>query len=63
MKRILHRLLRKRPKGQSLVEYALITFFLLMAAGGVAFAFLPTMLDAYQDYMDSFSFVLNLPIP
>ncbi|NOZ87090.1 MAG: hypothetical protein GXP49_12650 [Deltaproteobacteria bacterium] len=50
-------------KGQSMVEYTLITFFLLIAAGGVAFAFLPDMLSAYQDYIDSFSFVLNLPIP
>ena len=54
---------RRRSRGQALIEYAIITFFVLMAAGGVAFAFLPQMINAYQVYFDSFYFVLNLPIP
>jgi len=54
---------RRRTGGQAMIEYAIVTMFILMAAGGVAFAFLPELIDAYQVYFDSFYFVLNLPVP
>ena len=62
MKRSVRRC-RGTSRGQALIEYVLITFAILMAAGGVAFAYLPEMIDAYQVYFDSHYFVLNLPIP
>ena len=53
----------RAARGQALLEYTLISFVILVGFGGVFFAFLPEMLDAYQVYIDSFHFVLNLPIP
>lgn len=58
--------LRKRrtakPRGQATAEVALITT-LLIGAGASLVYFFPDTLNATQIYMDSYYFVLSMPIP
>jgi len=53
----------RRVQGQALIEYSLITFFLLLTTGTLAFVGLPRLLEVYQEYISSFFFVLNAPFP
>jgi hypothetical protein len=63
--------LRRKPRGQAMVEYSAITYFmLLMLVVGMSVDMFPgkknlleLFLAAYQVYYDSFYFVLNLPFP
>jgi hypothetical protein len=54
--------LRRRMRGQAMAETALLTT-LLIGVGGALVHFYPDSLNALQIYMDSFYFVLSLPIP
>lgn len=59
----LHRRLGVRSKrGQAMTEVVLLTV-LLIGWGGVLVHFFPDSLNALQIYMDSFYFILSLPIP
>lgn len=65
MRRILFRLndLRRGARGQSVAEYAIVTFFLFMAGAGSVMWFWPVVLEAFGKYIKSFYFLLSLPIP
>lgn len=61
----LSRLHRERD-GQAAVEYAVMTFYLLVGTAVAApfiMKFAPDMLNALQIYMDGFYFTLSLPFP
>lgn len=63
--------LRRKPRGQAMVEYSAISYFmLLLLIVGMSVDMFPgkknlleLFLAAYQIYYDSFYFVLNLPFP
>jgi len=52
----------RHPAGQALTEVALLTAALI-GAGGAFVYFFPDSINALQVYMDSFYFVLAMPIP
>ena len=65
---------RRHPRGQAMVEYSLLNWFLVLAlilsltvnfegASGQQMNVIDAFLRAYQIYYDSFYFVLNLPFP
>lgn len=59
----LHRRLGLRSRrGQAMTEVVLLTL-LLIGSGGALVHFFPDSLNALQIYMDSFYFILSLPIP
>jgi len=51
----------EEERGQAMVEYALVAFAIITAFTGIVYYFIPEMMDAYQIYVDSFYFILNLP--
>lgn len=53
---------RRAQRGQATAETALMTV-LLIAWGGFMMHFFPDSFNALQIYMDSFYYVLSLPIP
>lgn len=66
--------LRRRQRGQAMVEYSMINWVLVMALVlGCTVHIIPSspqnqnvielFLSAYQTYYDSFYFVLNSPFP
>ncbi|MCG3172040.1 MAG: hypothetical protein GMKNLPBB_00185 [Myxococcota bacterium] len=50
-------------RGQAMSEYIIMTFALLFGVGLIGSKFLPTMLKAYQIYIDGFMMILSLPFP
>ncbi len=62
MLRFFHNILRKED-GQSMVEYSLITFFLLGVGGTSLLTMVGYIYEAYEAYVASFYYLLSLPIP
>jgi len=58
-----HKPLLSDNRAQAMVEYALISFLILLGFMGTSQFVLPMFVDAYQAYYDQFYFMLNLPIP
>lgn len=54
--------LADKPRGQAMTEVAILTTALI-GTGAALIYFFPDSLNATQIYMDSFYFVLSLPIP
>jgi hypothetical protein len=61
---------RRQPRGQALVEYSIINWFLILALVVMMESplfgkknVISLFMEAYQMYYDSFHFVLNLPFP
>lgn len=68
---LLHRLARDQ-RGQAMVEYSTITFFLLIGTAGLGFAFkwpgmnvslAQAIYSALQVYVDSYYYSLHLLVP
>lgn len=53
----------KNESGQSMVEYSLLTFFILGAGGVSLLTMVGNIYDAYEAYVGSFYYLLSLPIP
>lgn len=54
--------IRRRPRGQAMTEVAVLTTALI-GTGAALMYFFPDSMNALQIYMDSYYFVLALPIP
>ncbi|MBF5045554.1 hypothetical protein FGE12_24310 [Aggregicoccus sp. 17bor-14] len=65
---------RRSERGQAMLEYSVVTWFLVMALAlgasvriewtdDVKGSVIELFLRSYQTYYDSYLFVLNLPIP
>ncbi len=54
---------RRRERGQAFAEYAMVTSLLLVGFLLFGRSALVALLQAYQVYMESFYFVLSLPVP
>ncbi len=52
-----------RPRGQAMIEYSAITFFLAMAGGVSIITLLPTLMNALNSYLRGIYFMLNAAIP
>ncbi len=52
---------RDSESGQAMLEYALVAFAIITAFTGIVYYFIPEIMDAYQIYIDSYYFILNLP--
>ncbi|NMB77173.1 MAG: hypothetical protein GYA21_18855 [Myxococcales bacterium] len=61
MKRRMPRL--KGRRGQAMVNYAIITFFILGGLTGLSMIILPQMLDALDAFTASMYFCVNMPLP
>lgn len=56
--------LLRDERGQAMVEYSTITFFMLIGAGGTGLVyFLPHFLNALNTYLGSIYYMLSLAIP
>lgn len=53
---------KAHSRGQAMVETSVMTFFFI-AWGAAMTHFFPDSLNALQIYMDSFYFMLSLPVP
>lgn len=63
LRRKLHRLLRiQSERGQAMVEYSSITFFLLLGSIGIGWPFMVTLLNALNTYFASIYWVLRAPV-
>jgi hypothetical protein len=62
LRRFLPRRFVRRPRGQAMTEVALLTTAIIGAGAGFVY-FFPDSLNATQIYMDSFYFVLSMPVP
>jgi hypothetical protein len=51
------------PRGQAMVEYSSITFFLAMAGGVGIITLLPELMNALNSYLQGIYFMLNAAIP
>jgi membrane-anchored protein YejM (alkaline phosphatase superfamily) len=60
--RMPRRRLRARTRGQAMTETVTLTFFMLFWGGSMMY-FFPDSFNALQIYMDSFYYILSLPIP
>lgn len=49
--------------GQAMAEYAIIAAALMGGLATVTFQVLPDFIVAYQQYLNGFYLLLNLPIP
>lgn len=72
MKKIARAQTRRHPRGQAMVEYSFITWALalgLILGGSIRVpgmrgqSIFDMFIAAYQQYYDSFYFVLNMPFP
>jgi hypothetical protein len=52
----------KTERGQAMVEYSSITFFLLLGTAGVGWPFMVALLNALSTYFASISGVLRAPV-
>ena len=59
MKSAERRKLLKSPRGQAMVEYSVITHFLLVGGSFVMMKILPTFFQALTSYYESLFFVLS----
>ncbi|MFN7132769.1 MAG: hypothetical protein ACK4N5_11860 [Myxococcales bacterium] len=57
------RRLGQDESGQAMAEYSMISFYLILGTGGCLFVWIPSMLNAYQVYIQGFYLVLGLPVP
>lgn len=55
--------LRRRPRGQAMVEYSVVAHAILFVGAGVGFPFLAQLLNALTKYYQSIYWVLTSPIP
>lgn len=62
MKRFSRGFFRRRPLGQALTETILLVV-LIFGTGMSLMYFFPDSFNALQIYMDSFYFVLSMPVP
>ncbi|XXF79338.1 hypothetical protein P2318_06185 [Myxococcaceae bacterium GXIMD 01537] len=53
----------RRARGQAMIEYSAITFFLATAGGVGIIAVLPSLMNALDRYLQGYYFMLNLAIP
>jgi hypothetical protein len=58
----LARLLSKKPRGQDTVEYALVTFAIVVGVG-LGWPFLNRLMDALSIYYQSIYYVVLSPVP
>lgn len=59
MKSADRRLIRKGRRGQAMVEYSVVSHFLLVGGGFVMMKVLPTFFEALTSYYESLFFVLS----
>jgi len=57
------RALRRLQRGQAMVEYSAITFFLAMAGGVSIITVLPMLMNALNRYLQGLYFMINLAVP
>lgn len=63
LRRALHQLLGIRSqRGQAMVEYSSITFFLLLGTAGIGWPFMVSLLNALNTYFASIYWVLRSPV-
>ncbi len=55
--------LRRGPRGQAMVEYSAVTFFLATGLGVGIVTVLPMLMNALDRYLQGIYFMINLPIP
>lgn len=53
---------RAAARGQAMVETSILTFFVIAWGASMTY-FFPDAMNALQIYMDSFYFMLSLPVP
>lgn len=53
----------RAPRGQSMVEYSVITHAILVGGAGLGWPFISQLLQGLSTYYQSIYFVLTSPIP
>ncbi|MDY7231250.1 hypothetical protein [Hyalangium rubrum] len=53
----------RRQRGQAMVEYSAITFFLATSGGVAIVTVLPMLMNALDQYLQGIYFMLNMAIP
>jgi hypothetical protein len=53
----------RRPRGQAMVEYSVVLFFLVTAGGVGIIMVLPMLMNALNRYLVGIYYMLNLAIP
>ncbi len=53
----------RRARGQAMVEYSVVLYFLAVAGGVAIITVLPMLMNALDRYLQGIYFMLNLAIP
>lgn len=54
---------RRWRRGQAMVEYSVIVYFLALAGGVSIITVIPMLMGALNKYLQGLYFMLNMPIP
>lgn len=54
---------RRAQRGQAMIEYSAITYFLVLAGGVSILVIIPQLMNALNIYLGGIYFMLNLALP